>query len=99
MAAVRETEEEVLVTPKNCIRQLIFLCIYRRLLSSRHNFCLDLEGVPGETDEADPFWVDEKNLPFEEMWQDDALWLPLVLEGNTYLQGSFLKVTECSVMT
>ena len=39
------------------------------------------EGVPGETDEAVPLWVPVDAIPYDEMWADDRLWVPLMLEG------------------
>jgi len=32
------------------------------------------EGVRGETDEAVPMWTDLTRIPYEEMWEDDAIW-------------------------
>ena len=45
-------------------------------------------GVPQETEEALPLWVGQKEVPYEEMWADDALWLPQVLAGGS-LQAQF----------
>lgn len=39
-------------------------------------------GEPGETDEAVPMWAPVDRIPYEEMWADDALWLPLALRGE-----------------
>ena len=46
-------------------------------------------GEPVETDEADPFWCEIGAIPFAEMWEDDAHWLPHVLEGRQVV-GDFL---------
>ena len=37
-------------------------------------------GVMRETPEARPFWCDVKDIPYHQMWADDAIWLPKVLE-------------------
>ena len=36
-------------------------------------------GEPVETDEAIPLWFDIDAVPFDEMWEDDRYWLPLVV--------------------
>lgn len=43
----------------------------------------DFEGEPKETEEAEPLWFALEKIPYEEMWEDDALWLPKVLSGKT----------------
>ena len=47
------------------------------------------EGTASETDEAIPLWTAFEDIPYDEMWQDDALWLPRMLEGRTF-DGRFL---------
>ena len=42
----------------------------------------DWSGEPIETDEMLPSWFSVGEIPFEKMWQDDAYWLPLVLQGK-----------------
>jgi len=42
-----------------------------------------------ETDEAEPFWCDINELPYDNMWADDALWIPLALEGKEF-DGQFI---------
>jgi ADP-ribose pyrophosphatase YjhB (NUDIX family) len=41
------------------------------------------EGVPSESEEMSPAWFAVCEIPFEQMWQDDAFWLPIVLSGKT----------------
>lgn len=42
----------------------------------------DLSGQPQETEEMLPAWYKLDELPFDKMWEDDALWLLGVLKGG-----------------
>jgi 8-oxo-dGTP diphosphatase len=41
-------------------------------------------GTPVETDEAIPMWFTEDEIPFDEMWEDDRLWIPHLLAGRRF---------------
>jgi 8-oxo-dGTP diphosphatase len=41
-------------------------------------------GRPVETEEAAPVWFDLQKLPLDEMWEDDRLWLPRMLDGESF---------------
>tara|TARA_Y100000588_G_scaffold388630_1_gene489279 strand:- start:4775 stop:5281 length:507 start_codon:yes stop_codon:yes gene_type:complete len=41
-------------------------------------------GTPIETEEAIPMWFSIDAIPFDEMWEDDRLWLPLLLEEKHF---------------
>ena len=43
------------------------------------------EGTPRETAEADPEWFHRAAIPYDEMWEDDRLWLPLALDGESFV--------------
>lgn len=43
------------------------------------------EGVPKETVEARPRWVGVDEIPYEQMWQDDEIWLPMMLRGERFV--------------
>lgn len=45
-------------------------------------------GEISESEEMRPQWFDYTDIPYDEMWPDDAFWLPLVLEGKL-IEGSF----------
>ncbi|MBU6390052.1 8-oxo-dGTP diphosphatase [Patescibacteria group bacterium] len=50
---------------------------------SCHVFVADVwRGKPKESEEMRPEWFPVETLPFEQMWADDPVWLPLVLAGG-----------------
>ncbi|HNX36290.1 MAG TPA: 8-oxo-dGTP diphosphatase [Kiritimatiellia bacterium] len=85
-AAVRETQEEVGLTPFNPRGAGRLDFAFTDGYSLRcHVFTADAyAGILTETDEADPFWCDEADIPYERMWADDRLWIPLMLEGRRF---------------
>ncbi len=46
-------------------------------------------GEPIETDEAIPLWAALDAIPFDRMWADDRLWLPLLIAGERF-SGRFI---------
>jgi 8-oxo-dGTP diphosphatase len=82
-AAIRETREEVCVTPRELshagVNRFQFLDGYSIHVDVFK--ALDFEGEPRETGEATPLWTPVDRIPYEEMWEDDRLWVPMVLEG------------------
>ncbi len=90
-AAIRETQEELHVTPHTPrkLGELMFsmsdspdiLChVYR---------ADDYTGTPTETDEAVPVWTALDAIPYQRMWEDDRHWLPLLLNEQTF-RGRFI---------
>ncbi len=56
------------------------------------------EGEPRESAEMLPRWFPISDLPFDRMWQDDAYWLPIVLnEKNIQAEFEFGKDNETVV--
>ncbi len=89
--AVRETEEEVGITPQEieAAGELFFqftdgLSIHCYVYRAG-SFC----GVPVETEEADPFWCRLDALPFEKMWEDDATWFDFML-SRSFFRGHYI---------
>ena len=89
--AVRETEEELLVTPiaPKYRGELRFQFLDRYSIHTHVFTSVDFTGVPTETDEAIPLWTAIDGLPYNEMWEDDPLWLPRILKGQS-VSGYFL---------
>lgn len=85
-AAVRETQEEVGLTPLQLrpAGQLDFAFTDGYSLRCHVFTAAACEGAPVETDEAIPFWCAEAEIPYGNMWSDDRLWIPLMLEGRTF---------------
>ncbi len=85
-AAIRETQEEVGVTPLGVdLRgELFFQFADGYALDCTVFTAKDCEGDLIETNEADPIWTRISEIPYEEMWADDRHWLPGLLEGGKF---------------
>jgi ADP-ribose pyrophosphatase YjhB (NUDIX family) len=93
-AMIRESQEEIFVTPTN----------YRRVALIRFNELFDNNqkqkiimhvyladewvGEPSESEEMCPEWFKISDIPYQKMFADDVFWLPLVLEGK-YILADF----------
>ena len=42
----------------------------------------EFHGAPARTAEADPFWCRVDEIPYDEMWDNDRIWLPKILQGE-----------------
>lgn len=83
-AAIRETKEEVGLTPVNPVSRGILQFAFLDGYTER---CEVFEsnaytGTPVSTPEAEPFWCDEAAIPFDQMWADDRYWFPSLLAGE-----------------
>lgn len=90
-AAVREANEEVGVTIEAPRRRghLRFQFTDGYALECHVLTCDGCSGPAVETDEAIPFWAPLDALPFDQMWADDRLWIPLMLAGRPF-RGRFV---------
>lgn len=87
IAMIRETQEEINVTPTKYEKVgLIELDEYYK--GKKENVVFNLymiyewDGEPSESDEIKLEWFDINEIPFSKMFTDDKYWLPLVLEGK-----------------
>jgi 8-oxo-dGTP diphosphatase len=94
-AAIRETQEEIGVTPTGLehLGELFFQFLDGYKLHVAVFAASGCEGDLVETDEATPIWTDIERIPYGEMWQDDPIWLPLVLKRIKF-RGYFLFDVE-----
>jgi 8-oxo-dGTP diphosphatase len=82
-AAIREVQEEVCVTPTGVVARGEHRFHFRDGYSI-HVYVYSATGFEGElreTDEGTPVWKPTAALPYEEMWEDNHLWMPLLLRG------------------
>ncbi len=87
-AAIRETKEEIGVTPLVITPVATLKFYYPPQRAKGKNIqvkvytCTAWQGEPAETEEMRPQWFGIDKIPYEEMWSDDKYWLPLVLGGK-----------------
>ena len=86
-AMIRETEEEILVTPTEYEKVGImefdeFYKGNKEKVIMHVYIATKWKGTPTESDETEPKWFDIKNIPYDKMFPDDKHWLPLILEGK-----------------
>ena len=89
--AVREVQEELCITPVNpefCGENL-FQFTNGYSIHVHTYMASNFTGLPEETDEAIPLWFPLEQIPYEEMWADDIIWIPEMLKGNRF-KGHYL---------
>lgn len=84
--AVREVQEELGVTPLGVDERgtLSFQFVDGLALHVHVFVASSHEGQPVETDEAIPLWTALSAIPYQEMWADDAVWMPHLLAGRRF---------------
>ncbi len=45
----------------------------------------EFEGIPLESEEMIPQWIDSSHLPYDQMWKGDCTWIPHILKGEFVL--------------
>ena len=86
-AMIRETKEEIAVTPIN-YEKVGFLEFDEYYKGKKEKVAFHLyivnkwDGEPTESEEMNPKWFDIKDIPYDKMFPDDKYWFPLILEGK-----------------
>ncbi len=88
---IRECQEELHITPLNPVKmgELWFAMSDIPDIHCHVFIAHEFEGTPTATDEAIPMWTKISEIPWGEMWEDDAFWLPQMLNGQKFL-GKFV---------
>lgn len=103
--AVRETGEEigVKIEAPEKVACLNFYFPYKKEWNQNvHVFLVkQWQGEPRETEEMSPKWFKDRELPYEEMWDDDKFWLESVLDGKkvkaSFVFGEGEKLVEKNI--
>ena len=103
-AAIRETQEELGVTPLDPkpVGELSFQFIDAAtglpqqmedgISGAMHTVVFLAEGFlgePQETEEAIPYWSHHEKIPYHEMWEDDREWIPGMLQEKKFIGTYF----------
>lgn len=86
-AARRELQEESSLTVDTLekIGNIKFEFVGETQLLDVHIFRADsYNGEPTESDEMRPQWFEIDKIPFSQMWPDDILWFPLMLQKKKF---------------
>ena len=86
-ACIRETKEEtgLDITDPEYRGTIYFQFKHKNIREIGYVFySYGATGELKECDEARPFWIDRNKIPYENMWEDDRLWLPGMLEGRKF---------------
>lgn len=89
--AIRECQEELSIT----VSDLQYCGQHRFQFVDGYSihvwvYCTaNYEGIPTESIEARPLWVDLDKIPYKQMWEDDEIWLPMMLRGEKF-QGRWI---------
>lgn len=86
-AMIRETEEEIMVTPTKyekmgVIEFLEYVKGERANVKFHLYVATEWDGIPMESEEMIPKWFSIDALPYDQMFPDDTYWLPYILEGK-----------------
>ena len=85
-AAIREVEEEIRVRPTGvrAVGELQFQFVNGYAIQVYVFRADGFRGEPRSTAEATPVWAELESIPYDRMWEDDAVWLPLLLRNQPF---------------
>ena len=93
--AVREAQEELLITPTGLEHsgENLFQFVDGYSIHVHVFRASGFSGTPTETAEAAPLWAPIEWVPYDEMWEDDRLWLPLMFARQRFV-GRYVFETD-----
>ena len=94
--AARELKEEAGIEATDLQKRAVLtfdIATLPRLLEVHVFSASQFKGTPTESEEMRPRWFSTDAIPFGEMWPDDVLWVPLLLDGQSFT-GHFAMETD-----
>lgn len=86
-AAIRETKEETGLDVKN-LEEVGVLRFQFKDGTRMIGYVFTTSSFSGEMidecEETKPFWINKSEIDYTAMWEDDRLWLPLLLDGKKF---------------
>lgn len=101
-ALIRETQEEINVTPINIekMADITFNEYFKGepTIMHVHVFTSDKwSGEPTESEEMAPKWFLKNDIPYSEMWPDDPYWLPQILNSKKLIANFKLDKNDAII--
>ena len=96
-SAVREVSEELnLEIPAenlNLVGRMEFVDLSNKDFTQTIDVFVveEWDGEPTESEEMRPKWFKVEDIPYDDMWEDDKYWLPLLLKGSLFKGKSVFK--------
>lgn len=94
-AAIRELEEETTISLEE--KDLQSRWILHFFFEDNSNWDQDVHIFTGyynwdfeETEEMKPAWWNLEDIPYSEMWEDDKIWLPRILNKEQEVEYEFI---------
>ncbi len=108
-AVVRETQEEIGVTVSDMskVAELTFTFPHKPEWDQLVHvfFAHEYVGTPTESEEMKPAWFKVEEVPYDDMWSSDRLWLPEVLKSKlvrasiSFSEGDIVASQEVTIVS
>ncbi len=87
-AMIREAKEEIWIDITKLVQKWIITFIFEEKPERDQKGYIylidDFKWNIVETEEMKPYWFDLDKIPYDKMWEDDKIWLPVFLSGENF---------------
>ena len=93
-AMIRETQEEIAITPTQyqkwgVVKFNQFINNEPAVICTHIFTASDYTGEPQESEEMKPQWFNLDQIPYDQMYATDKMWLPIILNQQGYFEATF----------
>ncbi|KAG2184905.1 hypothetical protein INT43_000818, partial [Umbelopsis isabellina] len=100
--AHRELEEEAYVTTDKLDRVGLILFTFTNdpVALEVHVYATNsYHGEPKESEEMKPEWFLYNDIPYDTMWPDDRIWLPILLNGKRFTGKFHIAENQTTILS